>query len=297
MTYELPANGVDLEAQGITLAGQLPPRAVRGTITIDGYSLATITIDPVGEYVGTALLVPGYTSSADTFNMLLQPLSERGYKVVSFSQRGQSLSEGPDDAAGYELSRLGADIHEVISKLELGSKVHLLGHSFGGVVSVEALLQDHSPFASLTLWNSGPRSMGGDLEEQRAGLLTHGPRAYFVGSQLAAGKDPEADIKGELNVIEQYYYDRLMSTNPAQLESGINILIDQIDRTVELSRTGVPVLVSHGADDDAWPIEMQREMAEQLGADYVVLANAGHSSHADRTHASAQLLATFWDEH
>lgn len=297
MTHVLPQNGVELEAQGITLAGQLPGRAFRGTVSVDGYSLATITIDPVGEHVGTALLVPGYTSSADTFNMLLQPLSERGYKVVTFSQRGQSLSEGPDDVAGYELARLGNDIHEVIQKLELGSDVHLLGHSFGGVVSTEAVLQDHSPFASLTMWNSGPRSMGGDLEEQRAGLLEHGPRAYYVGSQLAAGKDPEADIKGELNVIEQYYYDRLMSTNPAQLEAGINILIDQVDRTVELSRTGVPVLVSHGANDDAWPIEMQREMAEQLGADYVILANAGHSSHADRTHASAQLLASFWDEH
>lgn len=297
MTAKLSLNSVDLEAKGITLAQQLPERALRGHVEIDGYKLATISIEPEGEHVGTALLVPGYTSSADTFNMLLQPLSERGYKVVTFSQRGQCLSEGPDVTAGYELPRLGQDIHEVIQKLGLGTDVHLLGHSFGGVVSIEAVLQDHSPFASLTMWNSGPRNMGGDLLEQRYGLLEHGPRAYYVGSQLAAGKDPEADLKGELNVIEQYYYDRLMSTNPAQLEAGINILIDQVDRTLELSRTGIPVLVSHGANDDAWPIEMQRVMAEQLGADYWVIANAGHSAHADRTHASAQLLATFWDEH
>ena len=297
MSPQLPPNGVELEMQGISLDLQIPPRAVRGHVVVDGWKLATISIEPEGEYKGTALLVPGYTSSADTFNMLLQPLSERGYKVVSFSQRGQCLSEGPDETAGYALSRLGQDIHEVIQKLGLGSDVHLLGHSFGGVVSIEAVLQDHSPFASLTMWNSGPRNMGGDLLEQRAGLLEHGPRAYFVANQLATGQDPEADIKGELNIIEQYYYDRLMSTNPAQLEAGINILIDQVDRTLELSRTGLPVLVSHGANDDAWPVEMQRVMAEQLGADYWVIANAGHSAHADRTHASAQLLATFWDEH
>jgi pimeloyl-ACP methyl ester carboxylesterase len=297
MTAKPPLNSVELEAQGITLAQQLPDRAIRGSVEIDGHLLATITIEPQGERIGTALLVPGYTSSADTFNGLLQLLSERGYKVVSFSQRGQCLSEGPNDVARYELPRLGKDIHEIIEKLGLGNKVHLLGHSFGGVVSIEAVLQDHSPFASLTLWNSGPRNMGGTLEQERAGLVQHGPRAFFVGNQLANGKDPEADIKGELNVIEQYYYDRLMSTNPAQLEAGINILIDQVDRTVELSRTGIPVLVSHGANDDAWPIDMQREMAEQLGADYVVLANAGHSAHADRTYASAQLLANFWDEH
>jgi len=296
MSAQLPENCIELEAKGISLDKQIPARAVRGMVNVDGFQLATITIEPVGEHIGTALLVPGYTSSADTFNGLLQPLSERGYKVVTFSQRGQSLSEGPDNTDGYSLERLGQDIHDLVHKLDLGKHIHLLGHSFGGVVSIEAVLQDHSPFASLTMWNSGPRNMGGTIEQERAGLLEHGPRAYFVGNQLANGKDPEADIKGELNVIEQYYYDRLMSTNPAQLEAGINILIDQVDRTVELSRTGIPVLVSHGANDDAWPIEMQREMADQLGAEYWVIANAGHSAHADRTYTSAQLLATFWDE-
>lgn len=290
-------NGVDLEAQGISLNKQLPQRAVRGHVTIDGNKLATIRIDAHGKAKGTALLVPGYTSSADTFNCILEPLSQRGYDVVTFSQRGQSLSEGPNDPAGYTLPRLGQDIHELIAALDLGEKVHLLGHSFGGVVSIEAAIQNPAAFASLTMWNSGPENMGGDIEQQRQGLLQFGPRAYFVASQLAAGHDPEADLKGELNVIEQYYYDRLMSTNPAQLEAGINILVDQVNRTVELKNTGVPVLVSHGANDDAWPIDMQRLMAQQLGADYWVIAGAGHSAHADRSHTSAQLLATFWDEH
>lgn len=297
MTQNLPPNGVELEAQGIHAAAQLPPRAVRGTVVVDGHALATTQIDAVGKPRGHALLVPGYTSSADTFNCLLEPLSQRGYSVTAFSQRGQALSEGPDTTEGYALERLGQDVHEVIDALQLGESVHLLGHSFGGVVSTAAVIQDPSPFASLTMWNSGPRSMGGDLLEQRYGLMEHGPRAFYLGVRLASGLDPDADLKGELNVIEQYYYDRLMSTNPAQLEAGINILIDQLDRTSELARTGLPVLVSHGANDDAWPVEMQREMAEQLGADYWVMANAGHSAHADRTHASAQLLATFWDEH
>ncbi|MEG1392587.1 MAG: hypothetical protein RSC50_06745, partial [Aurantimicrobium sp.] len=83
MSAQLPPNGTELEAKGISLDLQIPERAVRGHVEIDGYKLATITIEPVGEHVGTALLVPGYTSSADTFNGLLQPLSERGYKVVT----------------------------------------------------------------------------------------------------------------------------------------------------------------------------------------------------------------------
>lgn len=297
MSAQLLANGTELEAKGISLDLQIPERAERGHVEIDGYKLATISIEPVGEHVGTALLVPGYTSSADTFNMLLQPLSERGYKVVSFSQRGQCLSEGPDETNGYALARLGQDIHEVTQKLNLGTDVHLLGHSFGGVVSIEAVLQDHSPFASLTMWNSGPRSMGDHLLQERYGLAEHGTRALWVADRTAKGLDPDADLKGELNVIEEYYLNRLMTTKHAQLLAGLDILHQQEDRTEELGETGLPLLISHGANDDAWPIAWQREMAEQLGADYWVIANAGHSAHADRTHVSAQLLATFWDEH
>ncbi len=164
-------------------------------------------------------------------------------------------------------------------------------------MSIEAVLQNPAAFASVTLWNSGPEKIGDELDQQRSALLEHGPRALYLHTRIEAGLDPDADIKGELNVIEQYYYDRLMATKPAQLEAGISILIDQHNRTSELAATGVPVLVSHGANDDAWPIPMQRTMAEDLGADYWVIAGAGHSAHADRSHTSAQLLATFWDEH
>jgi pimeloyl-ACP methyl ester carboxylesterase len=297
MDTSLAPNGIDLEAQGITPDLQLPQRAQRGHVSIDGYKLATIRIDAVGPVRGTALLVPGYTSNADTFNCLLEPLSQRGFNVVSFSQRGQHLSEGPSETSGYSLTRLGADIHELISQMDLGPKVHLLGHSFGGVVSTEAVIQQPDVFASLTMWNSGPESMGGDIEAQRHGLLEYGPRAFYLSTRIAAGLDPDADIKGELNVVEQYYYNRLMGTNPAQLEAGITILVDQINRTAELKNTQVPVLVSHGANDDAWPIHLQREMAEELGCDYWVIAHAGHSAHADRSQTSADLLATFWNEH
>lgn len=297
MDISAVANGIDLEAQGITPDRQIPPLARREQVTIDSYDLAAIRIDAIGPARGTALLIPGYTSSADTFNCILEPLARRGYNVVSFSQRGQHLSQGPSDVSEYSLERLGADVHELITTMNLGPRVHLLGHSFGGVVSIEAVLQKPEAFASLTMWNSGPECMGGDIESQRHALLEYGPRAFYLSTRIAAGLDPDADIKGELNLVEQYYYDRLMGTNPAQLEAGITILANQVNKTAQLKATGVPVLVSHGTNDDAWPIPMQREMAEKLEADYWVIAHAGHSAHADRSHTSAELLATFWDEH
>ena len=294
MQSELRANGIDLELAGVTPDKQLPQQAQRGHVNVDGFSLATITIEPTIAYHGTALLIPGFTSSADTFNPLLQPLSERGYRVISFSQRGQCLSEGPDDEAEYSLERLGRDVLELLSSLDITEPVHVLGHSFGGIVAIEAVLANPHAFSSLTLWNSGPRAMSETmLVQEKALLKEHGPHGLFVAERAAKELNPE----DPLTVAEQYYYDRLMATKPAQLMAGMMILSEQQDRTHELAELGIPVLISHGAQDDAWPIEMQREMAETLHADYVVLARAGHSSHADRSYASAQMLATFWDEH
>ncbi len=293
MSTQSIKNGVDLEAVGVTPDKQLPASARRSTAVVDGNTLATITIDAEKEQRGIALLIPGYTSSADTFNPILNQLSLRGYKVISFSQRGQCLSTGPDSVEGYELPRLGQDVLELLDVLGISEKVHLLGHSFGGIVAIEAVLQNPERFASLTMWNSGPRNMGeGMLDQEKALLEAQGAQGLFLAERAAKGLNPE----NPLSVAEQYYYDRLMATNPAQLRAGMHILSTQQDRTHELAELDLAVLVSHGAQDDAWPIEMQREMADTLGADYVVLARAGHSSHADRSYASAETLATFWDQ-
>ena len=307
MTRDIALSAVDLEAQGITLDQQMPNGAVVEDVTITDengcdLSLTTTTMCPVDgqPHRGVALLTPGFTSSKATFYPLLGFLADRGFRVITFSQRGQPGSEGPDSVAGYDIDELANDIVKLLAAKGLASTpVHLLGHSFGGVVATEALLANPAQFASFTLWNSGPRRMEDDFASLIEALRENGPRSLWVKNRLDAGLNPDSDLEGNLNPIEQYYFDRLMAANPAQLEAALGILDQQSDRTPDLAAlrraTGLPMLISHGAQDDAWPIDWQRDMAEKLGADYWVIANAGHSAHADRTYVSAQLLATFWD--
>lgn len=281
----------EFAARGITLFDQLPPTATRRSITVNGVELGFSDIAPAGTPRGTALLVAGYTSSYDTFNCLLAPLAESGFRVLGLSQRGQPHSSGPDDEDAYALEQLGRDIHDLLDALNVAEPVHLLGHSFGGVVATEAVLRDPARFASVTFWNTGPRAMG-EGEIAYEALRRGGARELWVIDRTRVGADPDAPR----NVIEQYYFDRLMGTHPSQLIAGAAILRDQVDRTADLAHTGLRFLVSHGANDDAWPIEWQRDMAHTLGADYVVLANAGHSSHGDRPNLAADVLAAFWSD-
>lgn len=281
----------EFEAQGITLRDQLPSAAARHSVSVNDVELGYSLIEPVGPRRGTALFVAGYTSSYDTFNCVLEPLAEHGYRVLGLSQRGQPHSSGPDDEGGYRLEQLGNDIHEFLDAVGIDERVHLVGHSFGGVVAQEAVLQNASRFASVTMWNSGPRAMS-EGEVAYEALRRGGPFELWTIDRLRAGADPH----GARNVIEQYYFDRLMGTNPHQLVAGAIILREQVDRTLELRETGVKFLVSHGANDDAWPVDWQRDMALALNADYVVLANAGHSSHGDRPNLAADVLAAFWSD-
>ena len=62
-------------------------------------------------------------------------------------------------------------------------------------------------------------------------------------------------------------------------------LLDEPDRTDALAGTGMPLLVAHGDDDDAWPPELQAAMAQRLGAQHQVIV--GRPALAERRAARA----------
>ena len=284
------------EQQGVTLDEMLPAAAHVGTLDVNGWRLGIATIEPTAAHRANVLLVPGFTSSRSTFFCIMQELADAGYRVVAMSQRGQPHSNGPDTPDGYALQILGQDLVATLDALGWHEPAHLLGHSFGGLVAAEAVIQAPARWASLTLWNSGLQNMGPDkgLADGLAGLREHGPRALWVIERQAAGLDPDADLRGELNRVEQFYFDRGMSTNPAQLDGAMEHLVTQVDRVAELRATGVRALVAHGDADDAWPQDQQRADAERLGAAYAVIPRSGHSSHQDNPDDSVSTLTQFW---
>ena len=105
----------------------------------------------------------GYTGSKEDFAPLLAPLADAGYRVVALDQRGQFESPGPDDPAAYSVPELGLDVVAVARVLreESGEPLHLLGHSFGGLVTRAAVLAEPALFTSFTLLGSGPSRLGG----------------------------------------------------------------------------------------------------------------------------------------
>jgi pimeloyl-ACP methyl ester carboxylesterase len=270
--------------------------AARVTIPGRAGPLAALDTGPTGS--GTVLLVAGYTGSKEDFAPLLSPIADAGLRAVAIDQRGQFESPGPDDPAGYTVAELAADVVTVARRLRAESTgpLHLLGHSFGGLVSRAAVLAEPAAFDSLTLMGSGPARITGP----RAELLDHlSPLLEAGGVQLVndtleqlAMTDPRAqEVPAPTS---EFLRRRFLANSAAGLRGMADAMLAETDRVAELAATGVPVLVVHGIADDAWSPAVQADMAQRLGARHEVIVHAVHSPAIENPADTLRALLGFW---
>ena len=99
-----------------------------------------------------ALLVPGFTGSKEDFTPFLPYLAERGRSACAYSQRGQADSAAPEGVENYRLADFVGDLIEVARAMGASERpIHLLGHSFGGVIARQAAVVAPELFRSVTL--------------------------------------------------------------------------------------------------------------------------------------------------
>jgi pimeloyl-ACP methyl ester carboxylesterase len=257
-----------------------------------------------------ALLIPGYTGSKEDFLPVLGPLAQAGRRVTAIDMRGQYESPAAADADGYRLPALAADVAMIADTL-IGPagpattggphRIHLLGHSFGGLVAQELLLAQAAQIGSLTLMSSGP------------GALT-GPRAAVLRAVLAelepASPDglapevkrlwdthlePAAIADGVPADVIDFLRTRMLRSCPTGLWSMGHGLLGCPDRTPALATLGAPLLVVYGENDDAWAPTIQDEMARRLSAQRVCIPGAAHSPAVEAPETVASTLTTFWN--
>jgi pimeloyl-ACP methyl ester carboxylesterase len=247
---------------------------------------------------GTVLLVAGYTGSKEDFAPLLRPLAAAGYRAVAIDQRGQFESPGPDDPGAYTVAELADDVRAVarVLRAESSGPLHLLGHSFGGLVGRAAVLAEPALFTSLTLLGSGPAKLVGpraDLLEHLAPLLDAGgvPLVHETMEQLAM-TDPKAQAVPA--PTRAFLSTRFLANSAAGLRGMADAMTTEPDRVAELAAAGVPVLVAHGAADDAWTPAAQTDMAARLGARHEVIPGAVHSPAIENPGRTVAVLLDFW---
>lgn len=252
---------------------------------------ATLLAHPDGIPRGLYLLVPGFTGSKEDFAPLLPLLAAAGWLAVSYDQRGQYESLAGADA-DFSLDSLAADAHSLVGAFGVPRPCRLLGHSFGGLVAQTAVLADPSVWERLVLLCTGPGTFTGaekraDLGALRAGLdelpleTVHELRERH--NRLRGRPEPSSE---DATFLRR----RFLGNSARGLSAFATHLLEMPDRIDELAATGVPTSVIRGVDDDAWPFDVQEDMARRLGTDVVVLRDSAHSPALENPAALAAAL-------
>ncbi len=256
--------------------------------------IAALVCEPDEPARSTVLLVPGFTGSKEDFRLLLEPLADAGHRAVAVDQRGQFQSPGTDDIADYTTTALGRDLLAVVDALG-GEPVHLVGHSFGGLVSRAAVLAQPESFHSLVLMGSGPAGLTGprvDVLPLMRPLLEQGmPALVEAVDQLNAADQRWLALDSS---VQGFLRDRMLASSARALLGMADSLTGEPDRVEELRATGLRVLVLHGESDDAWTPALQTEMAVRLGAAHAVVADAAHSPAVENPDATLEALLSFY---
>jgi len=252
---------------------------------------------------GPALLVPGFTGSKEDFIAILQTLARAGRRVVAIDLRGQYETPGCEDPHGYSCVNLGADVAAMIEALAEAETepVHVVGHSFGGLVTREAVLAlEASPVLvrSYTLMSSGPAGLTGPAAERPQALIDALPQLGMA-SIWDIKLGPEAIAGGSPPEIVEFLRARTLANHEPGLLAMAKELLSCPDRVDQLAKVadqnGLPLLVLYGEDDDVWRPRTQAAMAERLHATKVVLPGAAHSPAVDAPETTAHTLTNFWN--
>jgi pimeloyl-ACP methyl ester carboxylesterase len=245
--------------------------------------------------LGRVLLVPGFTGSKEDFAPLLPLLAERGWRTATYDQRGQyETPAAPDD--DFSLGGFAADLLTVAAHtLGVDERIHLVGHSFGGLVARAAALAAPERWASLTLLCSGPAGViGPEREELLAAadsILTDGLEVTYAAQRA---RDRSRGLPDPPPEVEAFLHKRFLANSPESLASISRTLSETTDRTRELADLAMPVAVVRGVDDDGWPHSVQDDMAAVLGTRVVVIPDAAHLPAVENPVGTRDALTQAW---
>jgi protein-L-isoaspartate(D-aspartate) O-methyltransferase len=257
--------------------------------------------EPVVVVHGGPLLDHGY---------LVEPLRPLGsaFELVFYDQRLSGRSDGEVDSASVRLDTLVADLEALRRTLGLG-RIHLLAHSWGGLLAQRYATRYGEGLRSLVLVNSTPPSAElwqREIQAQAAAIEpsdTAGLGALRSSDAVAAGDpqaieellrrsfrpqlhDPSAAADLDFRIPEDY---AARSRQFAFMRPDLAAF----DLRDDLTAVEVPTLLVYGSDQVGWRIGRDALASALGGSRDIAIADAGHFPFLERPAEFRQAVRAF----
>ena len=238
------------------------------------------------------VLVHGYALSGRSWEKQEAALLAAGHRVITYDRRGFGASSRP--STGYEFSTLAADLHILLSQLDLRG-VMLAGFATGtgevarylaaygpGRVKAAVLVAPLLPFLLKT--DDNPEGIDRSVFD--------GIAARIAADRPAAMKDfldrsYNVDLLGGDRVSDQAWQNSFYVAISASAHAALNCVTACLeDFRGDLATISVPVLVIHGDQDRVLPYEATSRRLPALlkNARSIIIAGGPHAviwTHAD----------------
>jgi 3-oxoadipate enol-lactonase len=217
------------------------------------------------------------------------PVLARTRRIVTWDTRGFGCSTmrtgrlDPPTAAG--------DLVAVLDAIGAAAPVHLVGQSMGGWW-LTAMAEKHPDrIASLTYTGTAGGIHTPALEEYFSGRLGGFPRStavlggHFAVSPRFVERDPaQSFLYQQLNTLHDPPFALVGEAVRTRTDPAAMVALE------------IPTLVIAGDEDDLFPPDVLRTVADALGARFAVLEGAGHSAYFETPAAWNAAYSAFLDE-
>ncbi len=227
-----------------------------------GLALFYRTWLPSKESKGSLVISHGYAEHSGRYKHVAELLVERGFAVYALDHRGHGKSEGTR-ANIKHFGDFSADLYLLLKQVREASKnkLFLLGHSMGGAIALQTILEspeliDGLLLSAAFLQSANPPSpMFRKLLEVIVRLLPNLP-IQSLDSQLLS-HDPEA--------VQAYQNDPLVYNGKVRASLGKELLDIGPYVLEQVLNIQVPTLVMHGSDDKIASPKGSDMLFERLG--------------------------------
>ena len=238
------------------------------------------------------VLIHGYPLSGRAWDKQVPVLLGAGCRVIAYDRRGFGKSSQP--ATGYDYDTFAADLHALMSYLDLSDAV-IVGHSMGtGEVTRYLGAHGSARVAKGVLISPIPPFLM-QTPDNPEGL----PQSLFDGFIQSAQADPPAWMKGFLDNF--YNYDTLGGTLVSEqaYQASFNLAVSAsaaatvaciptwlTDFRADLANIDVPMLVVQGDADRVLPFDKTGKRLPGLIKDMRLVVIEGGPHAIAWTHAS-----------
>jgi acylglycerol lipase len=234
--------------------------------TPDGLSIHTVHQAAAGTPKAVVIMVHGISEHIGRYEHVADFLSKACYEVYGLDHRGHGKSEGQPRVHTDSHTRFIEDLkqfYESVRAKHPTSKIFILGHSMGSIISLQYVLAYPNDLAGLVVTGTAT-----DVASAVSPLLRNVGNFLniFVPSlPISAGTGPEV-LTNDTEFHKKWADDSLFYKGATRISMGKFIIETGEMIQARAKEITLPVMFMHGESDVIAPISGSRIMHQRVGS-------------------------------